>query len=735
MEKNLYAEVIVDIANSNVDKVFDYHLTIPIEVGTRVLVPFGNRQIEGYIIKIKENSNYDREKIKDVIASIDDFAVLNDERIKLMYYLTKQYNLKYIDVLRLFLPSELREGKVKKLSKIILELNSEINLDEYRKSLRKNSTAVFRLIDFFEIKKREFQHIINKEFSQQSVKKLKNDGVLKEIVKNVYRRPKFDPAISKKITLTEKQEEAVLEITKFQNQTYLLHGVTGSGKTEVYMRAISKIIKEQKTAILLVPEISLTPQMLSSLEERFGTSVAILHSGLSAGERFDEWSRIINKQAQIVVGARSAIFAPLENLGLIIIDEEHDSSYNSESNPRYSTLSIATFRKNYNNCPLVLGSATPSIESYYQTNVGNYKLLQLPSRVNKKELPKIQIVDMLSELREGNDGIFSRHLLAGLKKCVEEKKQAMLFVNRRGFSSFMMCRECGYVAKCSDCDVSLVYHKSEEKLKCHFCNKSFKVLTNCPNCHSNSIKKGAVGTERVVSELAKIFPELKILRMDNDTTRNKNAHQKILKEFSLSMPAVLVGTQMIAKGHDFKDVTFVGIVDADQSLFHSDYKSSERTFQLITQMSGRAGRDENEGNVILQSYVPKHYVYRFASNYDFKGFYSKEINLRETTHFPPFSQIIRLLFSSENDILLKETIKDCFYKIVTFSESCKSDFYYLDAMKSPITRVKKKFRYQILMRITKSAEETILQKIYKIINEVKIQKVNIFIEINPQNLS
>jgi len=440
-------------------------------------------------------------------------------------------------------------------------------------------------------------------------------------------------------------------------------------------------------------------------------------------------------EAKIVVGARSAIFAPITNVGIIIIDEEHEQSYNSESNPRYFTKDVAEFRKNHNNCKLVLGSATPSLESFYKAETGEYKLIEMPVRINGRDMPKIQIVDMLGEIRAGNNGMFSRTLLYELEHCFKNNKQAMLFINRRGFSSFMRCMECGYIAKCSDCDVSLVYHKDEEKLKCHYCGKRYRALTQCPECNSKKIRQGAVGTQKIVEALKEYFPQVKAFRMDNDTTQVKNAHQKILGEFAKTTPAVLVGTQMIAKGHDFKDVTLVGIVDGDQSLYQTDYKSTERTFELITQMAGRAGRNESEGKVILQTYAPRHYAYKFIANYNYKGFYSKEINLRETALFPPFTTIIRLLFTSENEDLVREITKKCHNGIFDISKEFEQDFVYFDAMKSPITKIQNKHRYQILIRIKKQNERQIIDKIFDECDKHQNAKVSFFVEINPQSLS
>lgn len=728
-DENLFAEVIVDIQNSVVDKVFDYKISSDYAVGQRVLVPFGKRFVEGYIIKIKSSSDLEISKIKNVIKKLDDFLALNKEKIELMFFMKQRYNLRYIDILKLFFPSELRNGKIKSLHKTYISLTNE------NVSISKNAKNMLGIISYLKQKVEEEKSVLSKMFSLNSIKKLIEKGVLEERKEIFFRAPQAPKINQKNIVWNNEQKRAIEQICKFENKTYLLHGVTGSGKTEVYMGVIAKALENGKSAILLVPEISLTAQVLSTFRARFNDDVAILHSGLSAGEKFDEWQRIFNGSAKVVVGARSAIFAPLSNIGVIIIDEEHDLSYFSESNPRFFTHEIASFRSNFHACPLVLASATPSVESYYKAKTHKYELLSLPNRVNGKKMPKIQIVDMLFELKNGNSSIFSSHTLLQIEKAIKNKKQVMLFLNRRGFSSFMMCRECGYVAKCQDCDVSLVYHKNENVLKCHYCNKKYKALTRCPVCNSESIKQGAIGTERVVFELGKIFPNVKILRMDNDTTKTKNAHQKILQEFSQTKPAILVGTQMIAKGHDFADVTFVSIIDADQSLYHSDYKSAERTFSLITQMSGRAGRNIDDGMATLQTYSPKHYVYRFASNYDFEGFFDKEINLRKVTHFPPFSQIVRLLFLGENDKIVKDSVKVCYDEITLLSQKFKNQFYYLGVGASPITKIQKKFRYQIIMRFDALFEDVIIKQLYEICSKIKKDKISLFVEINPQNLS
>lgn len=729
----MFAEVIIDISANAVDKIYDYDISgFNVAEGYRVLVPFGKFNVEGFIIRTKETTTYDVLKIKKIIKPVDDFAVITKEMIELMHNMCKVYHLRYIDVLRLFIPSEMRTGKVKSLSKKILEFVAEKSV--VGQCIRKNAKNQQDLLVFLEKNKKYYKSDLNNKFTAIAVSKFIENGFLIETDQEFLRQPDYLKIENNLVNHSDLQKKAINQILEKPDKTHLLFGVTGSGKTEVYMSVIEKVVKNGKSAIMLVPEISLTPQVLSNFKARFGEEVAILHSGLSSGERFDEWKRIRLGNAKIVVGARSAIFAPVQNLGVIIIDEEHEQSYNSESNPRYFTKDVAEFRKIYNKCPLVLGSATPSLESFLNAENGIYNLIEMPVRINGKEMPKIQIVDMLSEIRAGNSGVFSRTLLYELESCFKNKKQAMLFINRRGFSSFMRCVDCGYVAKCTECDVSLVYHKDDNQLKCHYCGKRYRVLTKCPQCQSSRIRQGAVGTQKIVEELNRFFPDVKVLRMDNDTTQVKNSYQKILKEFGETKPAVLVGTQMIAKGHDFKDVTVVGIVDADQSLYQSDFKSTERTFELITQMAGRAGRSNDLGKVVLQTYAPRHYAYKFIANYNYKGFFNKEINLRETAKFPPFTTIIRLLFTSQNNELVLEVVKKCHNKIFDLSNLYKNDFVYFDAMKSPVSKIKNKFRYQILIRLKKDNQAEIINKIYEVCDECNNPKVSFFVEINPSSL-
>ncbi|MFA6859856.1 MAG: primosomal protein N' [Clostridia bacterium] len=734
----MFAEVIVDVQNSAVDRVFDYLIdesSFTCQAGSRVEVFFGNRKIEGFVVAIKDKSLVPAEKIKPIFKVLDFLPAITKEMLNLCGFMCKEFHLKRVSVLRLFLPAQMRGGKVKDKQERYFVVNDEIDLEKEKLSTKKQAKSQIAILEYFQCHKEEKSSILTEKFSPASIKALVDKNILKIKFSQVSRNPDYTKKSRENFVLTKMQQNAVNCVDLNLNKTYLLHGVTGSGKTEVYLNLISKAVNNGKSAIMLVPEIALTPQMFSLFKSRFGDNVAIIHSSLSVGERYDEWNRIRNGKAKIVIGARSAIFAPIENVGIVIIDEEHEQSYISESDPRYDTHTVADFRAKFNNCPLVLGSATPSISSYSKAIDGEFKLLELPERINGKNLPSIQIVDMLDEIRHGNNSMFSCSLKSVLDECIASKKQAMIFLNRRGFTSFVMCTNCGYVAKCSDCDVSLVYHKEENRLKCHFCGKRFKMLTNCPQCNSEKLRHGAVGTEQVVYELNKLFPNVKILRMDNDTTSIKNAHQKILGEFASTLPAILVGTQMIAKGHDFKDVTLVGIIDADQGLYQSDYRSSERTFALITQVSGRAGRADSDGKVILQTYNPRHYVFKYAANYFYKGFFEKEFNLRKVTLFPPFTKIIRILISGENEENVRQTLQLCYNEIKDLKIKNSKDFVFLEVMKSPVSRIKNKFRYQILMRIKKENESFLTEQIYAISDKYLANNISIFVEINPQNLS
>lgn len=732
----MIAKVIVDISASDVDRVFDYNAIDGLECGSRVYVPFGNRKVEGYVIGLSNDTDVPPDKLKTVISMLDDRPIVSTEFLALCDYMTERFHLRKIDVFRLFLPAKLRGGRIKALEKTIVSINPEyIGVDPsfFIKKSARSQRDVFEYLS--EVESAE-QSYLNANYSAAAVRNLLARGVFVAQKQNVMRTPYKDIVQKdKEVTLTGEQAAAVNAIVTGDRPT-LLFGVTGSGKTEVYLDCIEKTLASGKTAIMLVPEISLTPQVMRIFRSRFGDDVALLHSGLGDGERFDEWRRLLSGQARVAVGARSAIFAPLENVGLIVIDEEHDTSYISESNPRYITRDVAFFRASYNGAKVVMGSATPSIESYYAAQNGVYGICRLPNRINYRKMPGIEVVNMCQETLYGNSGMFSARLVTALDECLKAGNQAILFLNRRGYSSFVMCKKCGYVAKCEDCDVSLVYHKDENILKCHYCQRRYAMLDLCPECKSPHIKQGFMGTERIVEQVSKLFPSARVIRMDNDTTRTKDAHLKLLGDFSSGNADILVGTQMVAKGHDFSNVTLVGIIDADMSLHFSDFRAVERTFQLITQVAGRAGREIKPGRVILQTYTPNHYVYRFAANYDYEGFYDKEINLLQATGFPPFTEILRLLVSCENESVALDATRLAIDGIREVASKRQNDFVYLNAMRAPKKRIQAKHRMQILMRI-KTEKADIRSAVYKVADRVieSFPQVTCFTEINPNDLS
>ena len=729
----MVASVIVDISTSEIDRIFEYLVPSGMQVrkGDRVLVPFGNKTIEGFCIDLKDSPDTSRE-LKEIIDRLDPYSAITEEQLELAKFMRARYYIRHVDCLRLFIPSKLRGGRVRELKRQYVCLAQD---RPYEQLLEEAATPARRAVVERLKEGGEFLSRLTSEVSASCVNTLIKHGILIKTDREIMRSPLgYEPQKSALPSLRPAQQAALETILSMQRRVALLYGVTGSGKTEVYMRCITKALQEGKTAIMLVPEISLTPQTLKIFRSRFGDIVAMLHSGLSDGERFDEWRRIITGDAKVVVGARSAIFAPLKNVGVIIIDEEHDSSYVSESNPRYITADIAKWRAEYNGGKVILGSATPSIESFLLAKRGQYELVRMDERISGN-MPDMHIVDMKQEIISGNNGIFSAELTASLKDTVARGEQAMIFLNRRGHSSFVMCKKCGYTAKCTDCDITLTYHSADNKLKCHYCGKRYKMLDCCPECGSREIRYGKIGTQRVVEELKKIFPDINILRMDNETTATKTAYLDILGAFASGEAQILVGTQMIAKGHDFPNVTLVGILDADMSLYFSDYRSAERTFQLVTQVAGRAGRAAKLGKVILQTYSPNHYVFRFAARYDYDGFFDKENNTRLVSDFPPYTTIMRIMMSGADEDKVIECAKAIYLKIKPLKDKYDYDIVYMQAMKSPVGKIENKFRYQILLRFKRVRERNIIADAYKAMEEGKTNGASVFAETNLQNLN
>lgn len=732
----MYADVIVDINHAEVDKVFEYsYEDCKITLGSRVVVPFGNKYLEGIVIGVKKTSNYDADKIKPIYTLLEETPALTPETLKLMDYVRTTCYVTRALALRLFLPSEMRKGKIKERFVRYVSIADGVDVERAISSLRKTAIKQKDLLLYLEENGKSKSSELAELFSISAINGLKEKGYVEFSEEKELRSPyKGLNADKKQLSLTEKQIDAVNSVKQTDKTVSLIFGVTGSGKTEVYLNLINSVIEQGKTAIMLVPEIALTPQMLKQLRARFGDDAAILHSGLSAGERFDEWWRLRNGEAKIAIGARSAIFAPLENIGLIIIDEEHDGSYTSESSPRYSTIDIAKFRAENCNAKLVLGSATPSIESFKNATDGIYNLIELPDRINKKPLPHVEVVDMRKEVMRGNNTPFSSVLKSEIEECLKKGNQAILFLNQRGYSKTVICTECGHVQKCTSCDVSLTYHKEDNALLCHYCGAKYKMIEACTECGSPYIRYGGTGTERVVLELKKLYPTARILRMDRDTTQSKEGHFNILNNFSAREADILVGTQMIAKGHDFPFVTLVGILDADMSLHFSDFRSNERTFQLITQVAGRSGRAEEAGKVVLQTYSPENTVLRQSIKYDYLAFFNQEISIRKATAFPPFTDIVRVLISSEDEEKVLVTTKTIYEEIGLTVKVQKEKFKFFGCMKAPLKRLQNKYRYQVLMRI-ESNNKALIDLLFYTVDKYNNHGVNVSFEVNSNNLT
>lgn len=724
----MIAEVIVDIAASETDRIYDYLCDENTAVGSRVRAPFGGKMVTGFVMRLKERSDYPAEKLKRILPTGDELPALNEECLSLAEKMAKRYRVPKALTLRLFLPAEMRTGKVRERTRNYATLNLPVAEMKLVKSAKNQIGAA----EYLEKNGKSDCALVNAEFPG-GIAALEKKGYVTVTREQILRDP-YKSVASENVlrTLTEDQRRAVEIIQTDERTVQLVHGVTGSGKTEIYLTLIAKCLQEGKSSIFLVPEISLTPQMLAQLRARFGKNAAIMHSGLSAGERFDEWWRLRTGEAKIAIGARSAVFAPMENLGVIIIDEEHDSSYASESAPRYNTFDVAFLRAKRNGCKLVLGSATPSVETYKKAKEGEFSLIRLEKRINKRPLPEILIADMRREVRRGNNSAFSGILKEELEKTLVAGKQAILFLNRRGYSQTVICKECGYVAKCEACDVSLTYHRDENCLKCHYCGTRYTMLSACPECGGIKLAYAGTGTQRIVADLQKLYPTARILRMDNDTTSGKEGHYKILKAFAEKKADILVGTQMIAKGHDFPEVTLVGILDADMSLHFSDYRSGERTFQLLTQVAGRSGRAEEKGKVVLQTFDPENEVLGFATAYNYEGFYENEISLRAAMAFPPFSKIVRVLVTGEDDKKTLETLRETFFGLKAIYERNAEKFLFFDKMRSPIKKIQNKYRYQVLMRL---ADPSVLPQIYDVCAESRTRDVLVSVEENPTNLS
>ncbi|SEH71899.1 replication restart DNA helicase PriA [Halobacillus karajensis] len=606
---------------------------------------------------------------------------------------------------------EVKSRETKKTVTNVEPVLSSMELEEKLVDLSPQAKKQRKIIEYF----LEYPETIEKKrlleelsTTSASLKPLVNQGILREFKKEVFRDPYGDREFERTepFPLTNEQETAIEPILQnIEDQThdvFLLHGVTGSGKTEVYLQSIQQVIDKGEEAIMLVPEIALTPQMVERFKGRFGSKVAVLHSALSAGEKYDEWRKIQRREVQVVVGARSAIFAPFTRIGLIIIDEEHETSYKQEDRTRYHARDVAIKRGKTHQCPVVLGSATPALESYARAVKGNYKLLTMSKRMNESVMPEVELVDMREELHSGNRSMFSIVLKEKIEERIARGEQVVLFLNRRGYSTFVMCRDCGHVSECPHCDIALTYHKRQNRLKCHYCSHEEPMPSECPECESKTIRYFGTGTQKVEEALQELIPEARVIRMDVDTTRRKGAHEQHLKKFGDGKADILLGTQMIAKGLDFGNVTLVGVLAADALLNLPDFRASEKTFQLLTQVSGRAGRHEKAGEVVVQTYSPEHYSIELASQYDYEQFFKEEMKLRKAFRYPPYFYLTLFTISHPNQLKVQEVTQ----KITMFMQQRLSDkAYVLGPTPSALTRINNRYRYQCMIKYKNEPEQ------------------------------
>ena len=643
------------------------------------------------------------------------------------------------------------EYKNHKNEKNLCYISLSIEADEVDDYLKKNKINLGakqkEIVNFLKNNDRvEINDLIDiLKVSKQSILSLQNKNLIDIKLEDYYRNPENAYTLEQKeIYLNEEQKNAcnkvISEMFDQNKKPYMLHGVTGSGKTEVYMEIIDYALSQGLDSIVLVPEIALTPQTITRFKNRFGDIVGVFHSQLSEGQKHDVYKAIKAGNIRILIGARSALFAPFNSLGVIIIDEFHETSYKSEKNPKFSAIEVAKFISNKNNISLVLGSATPSIDEYYKAKNGEYNLIEIKQRANKNPLPKIEVVDMKEELNKGNKSIFSFKLQDEIKQAIKNNNQVILFLNRRGYASFVSCRSCGYVFQCENCDISLTYHKGKNIGRCHYCGYEREIPKECPECSSIYVKPFGVGTQKIEEELKVIFPELKVLRMDKDTTSKKGSLEEILNKFKNKEADILIGTQMLSKGLDFDNVTLVGILSADMILNFPDFKSFETTFQLITQVSGRAGRSDKEGKVVLQTYDTDHYSIRRAINYDFEGFYEDEIKIRKAFGYAPFNNMISVVVSGENENLVKKNIQNMYDSIIYLLKGRGiTDFeFILGPNPCSISKINQNYRWQILFK-DDNIEINLLKGIIKYIcitkrDVVFSKEINISIDINPNSV-
>ena len=752
----MYCRVIVDIVHENVAKPFTYLIPegMHLQEGQRVSVPFGSREKEGIVIEISEECDVPPEKLRAVSRPLEDYAAVPPELMALAEEMARQAHCPMAETLRLMLPAQMRGGRIH--VRTVRTVTIAVPAAEARVAAAadKRQGKRARLLELLA----SGGTMTVKELSEavrdpgDALKKLEKDGLIRILEEESLRTPEgaFAEVTDPGYQLTPGQQEALEEILpclRGRGGRFLLHGVTGSGKTEVFMKAVRETLALGKCAIILVPEIALTPQMVSWFRGRFGAVAAVIHSRLSAGERYDEWRRIRRGEARVVIGARSAVFSPVEKLGLIVVDEEHESTYLNDRRPRYDTREVAASRCARENATMILASATPSILSFAKARRGDYVLLEMPHRVNDRPLPEVEITDMRRELESGNRTVLGRPLRKALSECVEKGEQAILLMNRRGYNSFVSCRSCGYVVKCPNCDISMTYHippsgaaaagNPQGQLKCHYCGMEMKPPAVCPECGGHYIRYFGAGTQKVEEEVQKLLPGVPTARMDYDTTGSKDGHGKILEEFRSGRARILIGTQMIAKGLDFPQVTLVGVVAADLALNLPDYRSRERAFQLFTQVAGRAGRGRKSGRVIIQTYLPQDPVIGFAARQDYRAFFESEFRRRRNGLYPPFTVLARLLIESSREeaaVRAAETLEEDIRKMLAEHAAWQRKVLTLLKDTPSVKYLKAKHRRHIVIKALVSRET---DEFFGALTELAARETpgaEVFFEVNPTTM-
>jgi len=706
-----YAEVWVNVITDAVDRPFHYRipesLSGKVQEGALVKVPFGGQKVWGCVGGLLVSPGVSGEKIKDIFAVDDDKAGLNQEMISLARWLSERYYCRFMEAVNLMLPPGYGKVREKKEKYVMLTSLAESKSVSFWQELRQKAPRQAQVMDsllnknpapWLEISRwtgadsRVLNQLVSKGLVEVEERISEKMSWLEDYVS------RGDSLFEESISLTAGQQEAVSEITSAisgkERETYLLHGVTGSGKTEVYLRSIEYCLQEGRKALILVPEIALTPQMVAYITRRLSGRVVLLHSSLPLRERYQQWLRVKEGKCPVVLGTRSAVFAPLENTGLIIVDEEQENSYKQEESPRYHARDVAEWRAAYHSAVMVWGSATPMVESYFRSESKEIKRIDMLHRATEYSLPPVEVVDMRREMRRGRKSIFSRQLVERVEEVLRQGEQALLFINRRGFSSFVLCRECGHVVRCPFCSVSLTFHYHSGSMVCHYCYYTADPPEMCPGCSGIYIKYFGTGTQRVEKEMQKLFPECSVLRMDRDTTSRKGAHRRIWNDFRSGKAQIMIGTQMVAKGMDFPGVTLVGVIAADTALHLPDFRASEKTFQLLTQVSGRAGRGSKKGTVVVQTYHPEHYSIACARDHDYFSFYREEIKVREELMYPPFTEMLRM-------VLLSEEENEGWEGILEISKGLRSGplgVEMLGPAPAPLFKIKGFYRYHLILK-------------------------------------